>query len=122
MSIVSLVFNLYEIVVFSASWEYGQYYGKHEGRDYVVGDGNFYRVYSINNAVLITYIMAVAKFLLTFASVVIICIQSFYMIRVAKELQVEKANGPTFEEWVKAKNDEMLERAKENPFANFGLK
>ena len=66
--------------------------------------------------------MAVAKFLLTFASVVIICIQSFYMIRVVKELQVEKANGPTFEEWVKAKNDEMLERAKENPFVNFGLK
>ena len=80
MSIVSLVFNLYEIVVFSASWQYGQYYGKHEGRDYVVGDGNFYRVYTINNAVLITYIMAVAKFLLTFASVVIICIQFYHRV------------------------------------------
>ena len=80
-SIVSLGFNYYEIILFSdnskpSGWDYGRYYGKHKGQDYDVGE-DFFPEKDISNVILLMFIMAIFRAVVTFITAIVIVVQSF---------------------------------------------
>ena len=89
VSIVSLGFNYYEIVLFSGhtypdGWEYGKYYGRHDVNDYDVGP-DFFHETDINNVVLLMFIMAIFRSVVTFITAIIIVFQSFLICKLEKD-------------------------------------
>ena len=89
VSIVSLGFNYYEIVLFSGhtypdGWEYGKYYGRHDVNDYDVGP-DFFHETDINNVVLLMFIMAIFRSVVTFITAIVIVFQSFLICKLEKD-------------------------------------
>ena len=89
VSIVSLGFNYYEIVLFSdnsfeSGWEYGKYYGKHKGQDVVLGE-DFYPERAISNVILLMFIMAIFRAVVTFITAIVIVVQSFLICKLEKD-------------------------------------
>ena len=88
-SIVSLGFNYYEIILFSdnskgTGWDYGNYYGKHKGQDYEVGE-DFYPERAISNVILLMFIMAIFRAVVTFITAIVIVVQSFLICKLEKD-------------------------------------
>ena len=90
-SIVSLGFNYYEIILFSnnskpsGGWDYGRYYGKHKGQDFDVGPDNFFPEKDINNVILLIFIMAIFRAVVTFITAIVIVVQSFLICKLEKD-------------------------------------
>ena len=88
-SIVSLGFNYYEIILFSdnskpSGWDYGRYYGKHKGQDYDVGE-DFFPEKDISNVILLMFIMAIFRAVVTFITAIVIVVQSFLICKLEKD-------------------------------------
>ena len=83
MSIISLGFNFYEIILFSGDWEYGIVVGRYE--TVFMSNENYYHETTINNVVGLIFIMGIFRAIVTVITTVLIIYQSISMYNLEKK-------------------------------------
>ena len=83
MSIISLGFNFYEIILFSGDWEYGIVVGRYE--TVFMSNENYYHETTINNVVGIIFIGGIFRAILTVITDVMLIVQCIMIDKKKKE-------------------------------------